>query len=90
MELTFFSFSEDYEETENLAFYQAFVDRNEFTHKSTQITSFPAIRFYPRSPEGKKHKWVNYHESMTTEGLERFLRKYATVELPEPEDDDDL
>lgn len=91
MELYFFSFAEDYEEVEDLAFYQAFVDRNEFTHKSTKIANFPAIRFYPRTENGeKKTKWVNFHEDMTIEGMERFLRKYATVELPEPEDDEDL
>ena len=59
-----FNFSEEYEETENLRFYRAFTDRNEFTHKSTRCDTYPVIRFYPRTANGeKKTKWVNYRES---------------------------
>lgn len=91
MEVELMNFSEDYEETEHLHFYYAYVDRNEFSHKSTVISHFPAIKFYPRAKPGeKKKRWVNYKEAMSYKGLERFIRKYATVELPEPEDDDEL
>lgn len=100
VQVTLYQFAEDYEETENLKFYYAYTDRNDFNHKSVKIDSYPAIRFYPRTTDKTKKKWVNYREEMTIavgvglgshgQGMERFLRKYATVELPEPEDDDEL
>ena len=100
VQVKLYEFAEDYEETEHLKFYYAYTDRNEFNHKSVKIDSYPAIRYYPRTTDGKKKKWVNYREDMTIavsfemeshlQGMERFLRKYATVELPEPEDDDEL
>ena len=40
--------------------------------------------------EETKKKWINYKESLDYKGLERFIRKYATVELPEPEEDEEL
>ncbi|KAK8818774.1 hypothetical protein WA538_004079 [Blastocystis sp. DL] len=90
-EIAMNEFSEEYEETENLKFYRAFVDMNEFSHKSTRSDHYPVVRFYPRSQNGeKKTKWINYKGAITEQGLERFLRKFATVELPEPEDDDEL
>lgn len=59
-------FAEDYEEAENLKIYLSYPDRNEFTHKSTQIKHYPAIRFYPSVKEGKKTKWVNYRGTIDT------------------------
>ena len=93
-------FAEDYEEAEHFHIYTAYPDRNEFDHKSTQIQHYPAIRFYPSVKEGKKTKWVNYKGTVTPlvlillnndfQGIEKFIRKHATVELPEPEEDDEL
>ena len=65
MDVIFRSFSEDYEDVENLRFFFAYPERNEFTHKSTEISTYPAIRFYPRPKNGgKKVKWINYREEM--------------------------
>ena len=59
-------FSEEYEETENLKFYRAFVDMNELSHKSTRSDHYPVVRFYPRSQNGeKKTKWINYKGAIT-------------------------
>ena len=59
-------FREEYEETENLKFYRAFVDMNEFSHKSTRSDHYPVVRFYPRSQNGeKKTKWINYKGAIT-------------------------
>ena len=91
MEVVKKDLGEDYEETKNLHFYYAFADRNEFSHKSTKISHFPSLKFYPRAKPGEtKKKWINYKESLDYKGLERFIRKYATVELPEPEEDEEL
>mgnify|MGYP001085152951 CR=1 FL=1 len=70
-------FGEDYEETKNLHFYYAFADRNEFSHKSTKISHFPSLKFYPRAKPGEtKKKWINYKESLDYKGLERVIRNY--------------
>ena len=74
-EITMNELSEEYEETENLKFYRAVVDVNEFSHKSTRSDHYPVVRFYPRSKNGdKKTKWVNYKGAITEQvGVKRRL-----------------